>query len=535
MSPASRFSLSAVFGALVLSGGASAKTIKGTSRNDRLKGTSKSDVFLGLGGDDRMIGGESILGIGGKDKAEGGPGNDIYEIFGEPGAFKITEKANAGEDTWIPTGHVGARRVSENVSKPSPWFRKTASGDKRVILRLPANVENLYSQVWNGAPHENEPTAIHLYTELHGNALDNILTSDNRGAVKDGWVKAAISHDRIYGYGGDDTFLYGQGEDAFYGGDGWDTLDLRAANVSTLLTAEAEFLVDLSAGKLVYGGIRSGTWTGARSKLDSIESVTFSRGIDHVRGSANGDHFLIDRGDRAGGDRIWAGAGNGTLVILRDFGGYKHVYYYGETGFDLLDLSDFQVPVTIDLGSSARQPFPTPEGANIQGIELASVEGVYSGPKSDTLSGNSALTEIFRPGFGNDTIRGDNTPLVTYTNVDYIYFDTPLDSVNNVDSILDVKTGGDLSRWLEDILYLDHRIFTNILVTPPSGAAYLQSARLKRIGVGGGVVDADDRILFDQETGFIYYDVDGSGAAAAVLFAKVTPGISISASNFATY
>lgn len=535
MNPASFVSVSACALLVICPETATGRTIKGTSRNDKLQGTPKADVFYGLGGNDVMIGGESILGYGGEDRAEGGKGDDIYEIFGDPGKFRIIEKAAAGEDTWIPTGRVGGRQVAQNVYKPSPWFRKTASGDQRVILRLPANVENLFSQVWNGAPDENEPTVVNLYTELHGNGLDNILTSDDRASVKDGWVKAAISHDRIFGYGGDDTFLYGQGDDEYHGGDGWDMLDLRLARVSTLNSAEAEFLVDLAAGKLVYGGIRNGVWTGAKSKLEGIELVTLSRGIDHVRGSANGDYFTIDRGDRAGGDRIWAGAGNDTMVILRDFGGFQHLFYFGETGFDLLDLGDFQVPVTIDLGSTARQAFPTPEGANVQGIELMAVEAVYTGPKSDTLAGNSALTEVFRPGYGNDTIRGDNTPLVSYTNVDYIYFDTPLDAEENVDTILDVKTETNGSKRLEDLLYLDHRVFKSIITGTPAGAAYLLESRFKRVGSGGGSVDADDRILFDQQTGFISYDADGSGATPPVLFAKVTPGISVAAANFATY
>lgn len=533
--PALRVAISMFAMLSVFPGAAVAKIIKGTARNDKLVGTAKPDVFYGEAGNDRIIGGESILETGGRDKAYGGRGNDIYEIFGDPGEFKIIEKRAAGNDWWIPTGHVGARTVTQNVSKPSPWFKKTASGDMRVILRLPNNVENLSSRVWNGAPSENAPTAVNVSTELHGNDAGNILTGDDRTPAKDGWVRAAISHDRIYGYGGDDTFRYGLGADEYFGGNGWDTLDLRLAKVSALANAEPEFLVDLAAGGMVYGVFRNGKWAGTRSKLAGIESVILSRGVDHVKGSANGDFLTIDRGDRAGGDRIWAGAGNDTLVIKRGFGGHQHVFYYGETGFDTLDLSDFQIPVTINLQSTDKQPIPNGDGGQWEGFQLMSVEAIYSGNQSDTLSGNSALTEIFRPGKGNDSIRGDNTPHAGYTNVDYIYFDTPLDPLHNVDTILDVKTETDNSRRLEDILYLDHRVFKNILSATPSGAAYLVEDRFKRIGSGGGMVDADDRILADQDSGFIYYDADGSGATPAVLFAKVTPGISVTAANFATY
>jgi hypothetical protein len=323
------------------------------------------------------------------------------------------------------------------------------------------------------------------------------------------------------------------GQDDYFGGDGWDTLDLRLAKVSALQSAGPEFLIDLDAGKLVYGALSNGKWRGFRSTLNSIESVMLSRGIDHVKGSDQMDVFTIDKGDRAGGDRIWAGNGNDSLIIKRDFAGYQHVFYIGEEGFDLLDLSDFNVPVTIDLGSSARQPIPTNEGANAQGIEVMFVESIYSGPKSDKLAGNSAITEVFRPGAGNDTIRGDNTPFASYTNVDYIYFDTPLNAFTNVDTILDVKIEADQSERFEDLLYLDHRIFKTIVSGKPSGAAYLEPQRFKL--TNGGPVDADDRIIADPGTGEIFYDADGNGPKARTLFAKVTPGIAVSANNFATY
>jgi hypothetical protein len=117
--------------------------------------------------------------------------------------------------------------------------------------------------------------------------------------------------------------------------------------------------------------------------------------------------------------------------------------------------------------------------------------------------------------------------------VDYIYFDTPLNASTNVDTILDVKIEADQSRRLEDILYLDHRIFKTVVSGKPNGAAYLEPQRFKL--TNGGLVDADDRIIVDPGTGEIFYDADGNGPKARILFAKVTPGISVTANNFATY
>ena len=44
--------------------------------------------------------------------------------------------------------------------------------------------------------------------------------------------------------------------------------------------------------------------------------------------------------------------------------------------------------------------------------------------------------------------------------------------------------------------------------------------------------DATDRIVYNTTTGDLYYDADGSGAGAAVVFAKLATPVALTAGQF---
>ncbi|MHC2086257.1 hypothetical protein [Methylobacterium sp. CM6244] len=49
----------------------------------------------------------------------------------------------------------------------------------------------------------------------------------------------------------------------------------------------------------------------------------------------------------------------------------------------------------------------------------------------------------------------------------------------------------------------------------------LTESAFKDIGTAGSTVDGDDRVLYDSNTGALYYDSDGSGSQAQQQFATL--------------
>jgi Ca2+-binding RTX toxin-like protein len=75
-----------------------------------------------------------------------------------------------------------------------------------------------------------------------------------------------------------------------------------------------------------------------------------------------------------------------------------------------------------------------------------------------------------------------------------------------------------------DHVALDHSVFA-VLAPGALGADNFHQ--------GTAAADANDFIIYDQASGSLYYDADGNGAGAAVLFAHVHDGLSLSATDFA--
>jgi Ca2+-binding RTX toxin-like protein len=112
-------------------------------------------------------------------------------------------------------------------------------------------------------------------------------------------------------------------------------------------------------------------------------------------------------------------------------------------------------------------------------------------------------------GTGGDTLTGG-------TGDDNFVFDTTPGG-GNVDDITDFAVAN-------DTISLDRAIFTGIVANGTLAASAFRT--------GSTAVDGDDRIIYDSATGEVFYDADGVGGVAQILFATVDPGTALTNADF---
>jgi Ca2+-binding RTX toxin-like protein len=264
-------------------------------------------------------------------------------------------------------------------------------------------------------------------------------------------------------------------------------------------------------GDLGTSGIDQVVYSGSGTVIlpDNIENLTLTGGNANgvgndlrnvVRGSA-GDNALQGM---AGND--WINSGDGRDSID---GGVGADFIFGGSGTDLID------------GGSGNDKLQGASG-NDQIAGGAGKDSVYGGNGDDRLSGGVGHDRV-NGGLGHDWISGGsgNDTLYGGSGQDRFVFDTKPNTISNVDKILDFKPS-------DDSIYLDEAIFTELGEGSDKGAAIGQEMFVS----ASRAQDAQDRIIYDQETGSLYYDRDGTGSAAQVKFATLSNKAKLSFHDF---
>lgn len=447
------------------------ENVAGSEFGDFLVGNTLDNELNGLGGNDTLSGGIGV------NQLRGGSGNDLY-ILGD-GADFVTDAV--GFDT-VRFTHASAINFNANTSAGDPsndlWndtdidrFEGSAGNDS-IILTVAGGAGK---QMTGGDGDD----------ALGGRAGNDALTGD-------------AGNDTLRGEGGNDTLRGGTGNDLIAGGGGTDIL-----NVSDHFgSVTGGWVIDLNNANL---RIQTATTTTIVTGIAIVEYDQLSS-IENAVGSAGNDVFKLGFVNKIDG-----GAGVDTVYFTASvFGGVigaeddylnlnqKTAVSMGRSyGFSNVEIFHTNIGRDTVEGSSAADIVYGDAGDDyLNGLN--GNDKLYGGTEADTLAG----------GLGLDTLSGGS-------GADRFLFNTAPASSTNADVITDFA-------HLTDDFHLSRSIFSAI-------GATMDTAELRQ---GTVALDANDFLIYSQSTGKLYYDADGNGATAQILFATVTAGTVISTADF---
>ena len=401
---------------------------------------------------------------------------------------------------------------------------------------------------------------------IYGEAGDDTITAVGNGIVKlfggagDDSLSVAFQSGvgRLYGGDGTDSLEGGNGADFLDGGTGADALAGSYGNDSYIVDSAGDTVKEDDASAL--GGIDRVFASVSHTLSANVESLS-QTGLNAIEGTGNdaanaiggnaaantlrglgGDDVLYGFG---GADKLYGGAGIDML-----FGGDGDDSLIGEAGNDKLDggagndrldgglgadrlaggdgndsyVVDNVLDVVIETNALADtggidRVFSSVNwrlAANVENLTLTGTSSTNGtgNTLANAISGNAAAN-IIDGGGGNDVLAGG-------AGRDTFAFSSALDGAANRDFIADFNAADDTISLENTGAGLFKALAAGNLATGAFHAA---------AGASRGH-DADDRIVYNTTTGALYYDADGSGAAAAIQFATLRGHPAISAADF---
>jgi Ca2+-binding RTX toxin-like protein len=514
----------------------------GGGGNDILDGGNDGDILYGEAGNDTIIGGA------GQDYLDGGSGTDTVAYTGSTGGVTIdlasgtaiggdgdgpvqivgrgttirhdilvdfenavgssnddhligTVRANdlsggAGDDTL--TGGGGADRLNGGAGRDTADYSNATSGVRLTLVGGKSggdkyvSIENLAGSGFND--------------RLTGNNAANVLTGQG-------------GNDIIDGGRGDDTLL---GDFDYQGdapprpgmGTGYTTLGPEAENNSIAAAFDISNNFSLASDPEIFDSTTvlhttvnaTGNGKGGYYKVNLAAGTVITIDIDGIADpdvhdswvrllDSNGN--IVAQNDDGGGDPgSNSNRDSSTVFVVQETG----TYYILEGSWSDSAPGDGwaeAVPQgsTYELNVSVEFP-PAPAQPGVAGSDR-----LTGGDGSDLLDGGLAA-DTLTGGSGEDSFR----------------FSTALGS-GNVDWIKDFKV-------TDDQILLDNLIFTSV---GGDGALDLSAFHKSTAGVAH---DVNDRIIYDTDSGALFYDADGNGQSAAIQFARLSKNLNVSAADF---
>lgn len=480
--------------------------LEGTSGNDRLSGGSTADWISGFEGDDVLVGNngsDELDGGTGADTMVGGLGNDEYTV--DDINDVVVENAGAGWDTIFTdlssysiaslvsveglTGMNGDQQLTGNAG----W--NVIDGGAGADLMTGGAGADVYfvDNVGDSVVEIADQGTDEIYTGLATYSLETLQNVENlTGQADDQQLTGNAANNVIYGGGGADS-MRGVGGDDSYDVDNAGDRVLEGAGAGTdTVTSSVSFVLGPNVENLFLSGSAAinGNGNALANGITGNSAANILNGLggaDTMAGGGGDDIYFVDNT----GDSAAEGGGGGV------------------------DLVKSSVSFTL--------------GDNVEKLLLFGLAAIDATGNSvaNTLTGNGAANSLaglggsdyLAAGAGTDRLDGGggNDQMIGGAGGDQFVFASALNAATNVDWIRDFSVA-------DDTIVLDGAFFAAMSANGPLSDAEFHT--------GSAAADADDRIIYNSATGNIYYDADGSGAGAQILFARVAIGLGMSAADF---
>ena len=486
---------------------------------------------------------ENAIGGSGIDTITGNAGANI--LNGGTDALADTLIGGLGIDTYI------INSATDNITElVGGGVGDRAKASVSFILAAGDNIEFL----------ETTNAALLTAINLTGNEIAQTITGSAGANILNGGTDALT--DTLIGLGGNDTYVINSINDNITEAAGGGTADRARASVSFILAAgdNIEFLETTNAA-----GVGLINLTGneiAQSIIGNAGANILNGGIDAVSDTLTGglgnDTYIINTSS----DLISEFVAGGLADVVKASVSFTLA---NDDYIETMQTTDAALLTAINLtGNGIRQVITGNAGVNILngGVDVVAdtlagglgndtyiintssdlITEFVSGGTADVvqasvsfvlanddyievmqttnaalltainLTGN-ALTQSITGNAGANILNGagGNDILTGGLGADSFLFNSTLSAASNRDTITDFNV-------VADTIQLEN---TGIFTALGAALGVLDINLFKNLTTGGPL-DATDRILYDDTTGAIFYDADGTGATAAIQFATLT-------------
>ncbi|NBJ12378.1 calcium-binding protein [Microvirga arsenatis] len=239
-----------------------------------------------------------------------------------------------------------------------------------------------------------------------------------------------------------------------------------------------------------------------------------------------GGHLSIDVGDLAAEALVTDGSF--TYLLLDDAGGRFEIAGnrlklkdHVKLDYEQAQFHAIKVLVQDATGATCEKSFTISvtdvQEENLTGNSHSNV--IKGGQYRDAFNGADG-DDILWGGNGNDVLTGGSGR-------DIFVFNTVLGSARNNKS-KNLDTIGDF-KVADDTVWLDNAVFKKLGKGSESGPGKLKKAFFT---IGEEAKDRNDYLIYNKKNGKLYYDADGSGAKAAIEFAKLKKGLGMTEKDF---